>query len=1329
MAFVWSQCYRLGVIAAKPTKGLCSRSFLRSRLPSVNRKQGCLRPIASTSRSTQRRAVIERQPEMTAKEIGASYFAGAMPKEETGALKFMKEHPEFDGRGTVVAIFDTGVDPGASGLQVTSDGKPKIIDVLDGTGSGDVDTSKVVELDEDGCLTGLTGRKLKVNSEWKNPSGKWHIGSKHVFELVCSGLVPRLKSHRLKSFQEKQRAAVAEASAALAKFDTANPDVSGDDDKKKERGELESRVKLLLSMMEKLNDVGPIIDCVVWHDGDKWRAALDTSDMYEPDSAEGLLADFVPLTNFRDERKYGTFSAIDACNFACNIYEEGNVLCIVVDIIMHGTHVAGIVGANHPDNPELNGIAPGCQIISCKIGDTRLGSIETGPGMTRAIVAALEHKVDLCNMSYGECIAIPNGGRFIELLKDLTNKHNIVFVASAGNSGPGMTTLGGPGVAEHPITVGAYVSPGFAAAGHSMREELDEGQQYTFTSRGPSIDGATGVDISAPGGAISVVPQWTQQCRQLANGTSMASPNACGGIALLLSGLKATGGAITSNRIRRAVENTAQVVDTGDLPVELTHGRGLLQVDKAWQYLEKSGEVDFPDVRYEVRVQRSDGGVSMRGIYMREPADVLRPLTWMATVKPRLHEDADVRDEKLAIEDRLSLKSTQPWLSCPEALLLPHNGRAFEVKVDPTGLKEGVHYAEVQGSDVAAPWRGPLFRVPVTVVVPGEAPPSTNGTGPTDTCFFSLGKTSFSPGKELRRFISVPTGATWAEVTMRAGQHTGTKVFSSEIKQLVMGQRYDTHTWNGYVQMPSNGMKNIAFKVLGGKMMEVAVSQYWSNLGDSELEIDVTFHGLEVAPGTNLHLDGSAGMVEFQVTAPICREFVKPDAKLTSVCIPLRPTDSLVEPFSAERDSLPESRILSKLNLSYKLTVTEAGKFTANFPMLNNQVYDAEVEGQLVMFYDENKKYIASSDIYPETVDLKKGDYTIKAMIRHEKPEFLEKLKAMPLILIRKLEKSVALPVYSTKGACVAAGPQFKGRELYVGETVNMVLGNTSEDLAKDCTPGSVLTGTMNLGMLTNGKGPAPSSVALTYTTPPAKPSSNNDNSDKAEEKDAKEKIVEAVRDAKIKVLEGLKVIEDEEAYSALLAELKKDFPNHIPLLSAALKKLDTLKEEDRKGRLSDIVKAADEVVSAIDQTELAVFLARKTPEEGKEASQRSKEMSKKETAIIDALKAKATALLDMEAENQADVEKVIVELGKWVNISDAPHAILHAKREAQAGRLAEAIKSLDSALASDDRTKSLDKKLWKLRSEYLGKLGWHHWERQASSILYTNFPPDFQLF
>ena len=61
----------------------------------------------------------------------------------------------------------------------------------------------------------------------------------------------------------------------------------------------------------------------------------------------------------------------------------------------------------------------GAQLISCKIGDSRLGGMETGTGLTRALITVLEHKADLINMSFGEATSTPNYGRFIDLANEV----------------------------------------------------------------------------------------------------------------------------------------------------------------------------------------------------------------------------------------------------------------------------------------------------------------------------------------------------------------------------------------------------------------------------------------------------------------------------------------------------------------------------------------------------------------------------------------------------------------------------------------------------------------------------------------------------------------------------------------------------------------------------------------------------------------------------------------------------------------------------------------------------------------------------------------------
>ena len=61
-----------------------------------------------------------------------------------------------------------------------------------------------------------------------------------------------------------------------------------------------------------------------------------------------------------------------------------------------------------------------------------------------------------------------------------------------------------------------------------------------------------------------------------------------------------------------------------------------VQVDKAFDLLLKTEDYDSPDVRYEVKVKRSDSAVTGRGVYLREPADIVHPISHIVSVNPRL---------------------------------------------------------------------------------------------------------------------------------------------------------------------------------------------------------------------------------------------------------------------------------------------------------------------------------------------------------------------------------------------------------------------------------------------------------------------------------------------------------------------------------------------------------------------------------------------------------------------------------------------------------------------------------------------------------------------
>jgi len=169
-----------------------------------------------------------------------------------------------------------------------------------------VDTTAVVQA-KNGIIKGLSKRSLNVKG-LNNPSGSFHIGLKRAFDLWPPDLVSRIKESRKKEAEKEHKALLAQLYMEKMKVENS----SGDDKAKvsplssfshqclpplkllwilKEIENVNDAISQLNSTYPKLEDPGPVFDCVVFHDGENWRAVIDIEET-------GKLENYPAMTDY-----------------------------------------------------------------------------------------------------------------------------------------------------------------------------------------------------------------------------------------------------------------------------------------------------------------------------------------------------------------------------------------------------------------------------------------------------------------------------------------------------------------------------------------------------------------------------------------------------------------------------------------------------------------------------------------------------------------------------------------------------------------------------------------------------------------------------------------------------------------------------------------------------------------------------------------------------------------------------------------------------------------------------------------------------------------------
>lgn len=289
----------------------------------------------------------------------------------------------------------------------------------------------------------------------------------------------------------------------------------------------------------------------------------------------------------------------------------------------HGSHVAGIIGANStltntPEGMIARGVAPGSRLMM-----NRVCSNNGGCNATRAMIDLAQNGAKVINMSLGG-LSSENDGYSVQetIINRLTELYDVLFVISAGNSGPGRQTVGSPSTARHALSVAATATPAMILSqynwlpflpGSVAPAKMNDDFVMYFSSRGPSAAGGFKPNISAPGTQLSTVQlnaaPGFRAGLDVYWGTSMAAPAAAGAAALLIDAAMAMNEKYPqanlptdSLTIRRVLLDSAQAFRvtsfnprTGEtqkgIYTWIDQGYGMVSLPNAWRLLKEKAAV------------------------------------------------------------------------------------------------------------------------------------------------------------------------------------------------------------------------------------------------------------------------------------------------------------------------------------------------------------------------------------------------------------------------------------------------------------------------------------------------------------------------------------------------------------------------------------------------------------------------------------------------------------------------------------------------------------------------------------------------------------------